>query len=81
VLDGHRARFVAYTAVQPGLLFSITLTPRRQRHLLLLSARWACIWQLLRPDCRVRRRGRGLGGPCRAVRTGSERRLGFWGRL
>lgn len=40
VLDGHSARFVVDTAAQPGLLFSITLTPRRRRYLpLLLSAR------------------------------------------
>jgi len=40
VLDGHRARFVVDLAAQPGLLFSITLTPRRQRYLpLLLRAR------------------------------------------
>ena len=40
VLDGHRARFVVDTAAQPGLLFSITLIPRRQRYLpLLLRAR------------------------------------------
>jgi len=39
VLDGRSVRFVVDTAVQPGLFLSITLTPRRQRYLPLLSAR------------------------------------------